>query len=79
LADVKDISVYGEAALDLAMGDFKPSITGAAGYYFLDGSKELVIGLSFPVLIDGFNFEAGVDVFDPVDTWFAGLYYSYVF
>lgn len=79
LADVKDISVYGEAALDLAMGDFKPSITGAAGYYFLDGSKELVLGLSFPVLIDGFNFEAGVDVFDPADTWFAGLYYNYKF
>ena len=79
LADVKDISVYGEAALDLAMGNFKPSITAAAGYYFLDASKELVLGLSFPVLIDGFNFEAGVDVFDPADSWFAGLYYSYKF
>ena len=79
LADAKDISVYGEAALDLAMGGFNPSITAAGGYYFLDASKELVLGLTFPVLIDGFNFEAGVDVFDPADTWYAGLYYNYKF
>ncbi|MDI9367421.1 MAG: hypothetical protein QM445_03625 [Thermotogota bacterium] len=79
LADVKDISVYAEAALDLAMGSFKPSITAAGGYYFLDGSKELVLGLTFPVLIDGFDFEAGVNVFDPADTWYAGLYYNYKF
>ncbi|PZC52996.1 MULTISPECIES: hypothetical protein [unclassified Mesotoga] len=79
LADVKDISVYGEAALDLLMGNFKPSITAKAGYYFLDASKKLVLGLSFPVLINGFNFKAGVDVFDPADSWFAGLYYNYEF
>lgn len=80
LADPTDISVYAEAALSLKMANFKPTFTTEGGYYFKDGSKKLELGLSFPIFdLAGLKFDAGVDVFDPADSWYAGIFFSYKF
>ncbi|WP_367361491.1 hypothetical protein [Mesotoga sp.] len=80
LADMKDISVLVEAGLDLVMGGFKPSLSVIGGYYFLDETKKLALDLAFPLFeLPGLVFNAGVDVFDAADSWFAGIFYSYKF
>ncbi len=80
LADMKDISVLVEAGLDLVMGGFKPSLSVIGGYYFLDETKKLALDLVFPLFeLPGLVFNAGVDVFDAADSWFAGIFYSYKF